>query len=427
MHDGPSPGCNTGPHVYYPTTVGLVSNPFEQLTLDQLRRRTSLKWATYPGDVLPLWVAEMDVSLAPSIAAALRTAIDLSDTGYPAGTGLAEAVSGFAARRWGWNDLDIERTAVMPDVMNGVVNLLRLVTNVGDAVVVNPPVYSPFYAFVAHDGRRLVEAPLADDRLDLDALERVFAAACTTSPNVAYLLCNPHNPTGTVHTADELSAVALLARRYGVRVVSDEIHGPVVLPGAHFTPFLTVPGAENGFALTSASKAWNLAGLKSALAIAGPEAAADLRRIPEEVSHGPSHFGMISHAEAFRTADAWLDDLLIALDDNRRLVGELVAEQLPGVRFRAPQGTYLAWLDCRELDLGDEPVAGPGDELATVADLAGPAQWFLDNARVALSSGHVFGNGGAGHVRLNFGTSKAILTEAIARMSQAVEHHPDRH
>src|SRR5208283_4618503 len=125
-----------------------------------------------------------------------------------------------------------------------------------------------------------------------------------------------------------------LARRFGVRVVSDEIHAPVVLSGSRFVPYLTVPGAEDAFALMSGSKAWNLSGIKAALAIAGPEAADDLRRMPEEVSHGPSHLGVIAHAEAFRTGGEWLDTLLEDLDQNRTLLGDLVAEQLPGVKYQ---------------------------------------------------------------------------------------------
>ncbi|OCB54689.1 cystathionine beta-lyase [Mycobacterium malmoense] len=395
----------------------MTVNPLEELTLQQLRLRTSMKWRAHPADVLPLWVAEMDVRLAPTVADALRRAIDLGDTGYPCGTAFAEAVGEFASQRWQWHDLAVGRTAIVPDVMLGAVQLLLLVTDRGDAVVVNPPVYAPFYAFVTHDGRRIVEAPLdADGRIDLAALAEAFARAGAGGGNVAYLLCNPHNPTGSVHTAEELRGVAELARRSGVRVVSDEIHAPVVLPGARFTPFLTVPGAENAFALTSASKAWNLSGLKAALAIAGTEAVADLRRMPEEVSHGPSHLGVIAHAEAFRSGGAWLDALLQGLEENRTLLGGLVAEHLPGVKYQWPQGTYLAWLDCRGLGLDEEAAAG----LAVVSDLSGPALWFLDHARVALSSGHVFGTGGAGHVRLNFATSRAILTEAVSRMGRAL-------
>jgi cysteine-S-conjugate beta-lyase len=392
-------------------------DPLEELTLEQLRLRTSMKWRAYPADVLPLWVAEMDVRLAPTVAGALRTAIDTGDTGYPCGTAFAEAVSEFASRRWQWHDLEIGRTAIVPDVMLGIVELLRLVTDRGDAVIVNPPVYAPFYAFVSHDGRRVIEAPLgADGRIDLAALAEAFAGARTPGGKLAYLLCNPHNPTGSVHTVDELRGVAELARRFDVRVVSDEIHAPVVLPGSRFTPYLTVPGAENAFAVTSASKAWSLSGLKAALAIAGPGAAADLHRMPEEVSHGPSHLGVIAHAEAFRNGGDWLDMLLRGLDEKRMLLGDLVAEHLPGVKYQPPQGTYLAWLDCRQLGFGEEITNG----LAVVADLAGPARWFVDHARVALSSGHVFGTGGAGHVRLNFATSQAILAEAVSRMGRAL-------
>ncbi len=401
-------------------SAGVTPNPLEELTLEQLRGRTSMKWRAHPADVLPLWVAEMDVNLAPTVADALRTAIDNGDTGYPYGTAFAEAVSEFASRRWQWHDLEVGRTAIVPDVMLGVVEMLRLITERGDAVIVNPPVYAPFYAFVSHDGRSVIEAPLAaNGRIDLDALEEAFTRATASGGKAAYLLCNPHNPTGSVHTVDELRGVAERARRFGVRVVSDEIHAPVILSGSRFIPYLTVPGAENAFALISGSKAWNLSGLKAALAIAGSESAADLRRMPEEVSHGPSHLGVIAHAEAFRTGFDWLDLLLRGLEENRTLLGDLVAEHLPGVKYQRPQGTYLAWLDCRELGFDDEAAEG----LAVVADLSGPARWFLDHARVALSSGHVFGTGGTGHVRLNFATSRAILAEALSRMGRALLDH----
>jgi len=376
-----------------------------------------MKWRAHPVDVLPLWVAEMDVMLTPTVAEAIHTAIDIGDTGYPSGTAFAEAVSEFASRHWQWHDLEVGRTAIVPDVMLGAVETLRLVTDRGDAVIVNPPVYAPFYAFISHDGRRVIESPLgADGRIDLGALAEAFERAGRLHTKVAYLLCNPHNPTATVHTVDELRGVAELACRFGVRVVSDEIHAPVILPGARFTPYLTIPGAENAFALTSASKAWNLSGLKAALAIAGPEADADLHRMPEEVSHGPSHVGLIAHAEAFRSGGDWLASLLQGLDANRTLLGELIAAQLPGVKYQWPQGTYLAWLDCTELGIAEEAA----NDLAVVADLSGPARWFLDHARVALSSGHVFGSGGAGHVRLNFATSQSILIEAVSRMGAAL-------
>ncbi|MFF8970019.1 MalY/PatB family protein [Streptomyces sp. NPDC014995] len=379
-------------------------NPLHALTLDRLRRRTSMKWRAYPEDVLPLWVAEMDVPLAGPVVRAVTDALALGDTGYPAGTGYAEALSAFAAKRWGWYGLAVERTAIVLDVMLGVVELLKLVTGPGDPVVVNPPVYPPFFPFVTHLDREIAEAPLGPDgRLDLDVLEAAYRRAVAGGGRAAHLLCNPQNPTGTVHSAEELAAVAALADRYGVRVVADEIHAPLTAGGVDFVPYLSVPGAESGLSLMSASKAWNLAGLKAALAVAGPAAAADLAAMPEEVSHGPSHLAVIAHTAALRDGTAWLDALLAGLDDNRGLLTELLAEHLPGVGHRPAEATYLAWLDCRPLNLGDDP-----------------AQVFLERGRVALVPGPDFGTGGAGHVRLNLATTPEILAEGVRRMAAAV-------
>ena len=398
-------------------------NPLEDLNLAELSARSSAKWQTHPAGVLPLWVAEMDVRLAEPVEKALTDAVRRGDTGYATGIGYAEAFARFAAGRWGWYGLDPARTALAPDVMLGIVEALRLITERGDTVVVNSPVYPPFFAFVEHDGRRIVQARLDEQgRLDLTTLDETFAAVRARSPHVAYLLCNPHNPTGAVHTRAELETVAALAQRHGVRVVADEIHGPLVLPGARFTPYLSVAGAENAFAVTSASKGWNLAGLKAALIIAGPDAVADLRRLPEEVSHGPSHLGVISHTAAVDHGGDWLDSLLDGLAANRDLIGRLLREHLPEVGYHPPQGTYLAWLDCRPLRLHDPGADGAA---GIVTEVAGPARFFLDHAQVALSSGHVFGAGGAGFVRLNFATSQAVLTEAITRMGRAWRHAGD--
>lgn len=358
-----------------------------------------MKWRRYPPDVLPVWVAEMDVPVAEPIARAVGDAIALGDTGYPEGTAYADALAGFAAERWGWT-VRADRTAIVPDVMMGIVEMLKLVTGGGDTVVVNSPVYTPFYQFIEHMDRRVAEAPLSPGhRIDLAVLESVFRAE---RPG-AYLLCSPHNPTGTVHTREELGAVAELATRYGVRVVVDEIHAPIVYDDQEFLPYLSLPGTEDAFSLQSASKAWNLSGLKAALAVAGPAATKDLARLPEEVSHGPSHVGVIAHSAALEHGGRWLDDLIAGLDDNRRLLGDLLAEHLPGVRYTPPQGTYLAWLDYRPLDLPDDPAAV-----------------FLQRGRVAVSSGPEFGTGGAGHVRLNLATSPELLTEAVRRMATAI-------
>jgi len=397
-----------------------VADPLEQLSLAELRQRTSIKWRQYPDDVLPLWVAEMDVVLAEAVVEAVSDAMRRGDTGYPVGTAYAEALASFAERRWGWGGLDPARTALVPDVMLGVVETVRLVTDPGDTVVVSAPVYPPFAAFVAHDGRRVVEAGLtADGRLDVGDLDRLLGEAVAGGGRAAYLMSNPHNPTGAVHTRAELETVAAVARRHGARVVADEIHAPLVLEGASFTPYLSVAGAEDDFAVTSASKAWNLAGLKAAVLVAGPGAAADLARLPEEVGHGASHVAGLAHTAALTHGEPWLDALLAGLDAKRTLLGGLLAEHLPGVGWTHPDGTYLAWLDCDGLGLPDDD-RRPDDGPAVVTDLAGPARFFVDEARVALSAGHTFGTGGAGHVRLNYATTTGVLTEAVRRMGDAV-------
>ncbi len=371
-------------------------NPLRDLTLDELRRtRTSAKWRVFDDDVLPLWVAEMDTRLAPPVREALEQAVASGDTGYPTPEVYVAAAAGFAKQRWEWS-FDTELARVVPDVMHGAMEVLR--RQRAEAVVVNPPVYPPYYEYLAHEEHRIVEAPLTAGRLDLGALERAFTEA--PRGRTSYLLCSPHNPTGTVHTADELRAVAALAREHEVKVVVDEIHGPLVYDGS-FRPYLSVD--DDAVAVLSASKAWNLAGLKAAVAVAGPSRADDVAGLPFLVSMGASHFGVLAHTAAYTHGQPWLDELLSALDENRRLLGTLLAEQLPEVGYAPPQGTYLAWLDCRALGLGDDPAAA-----------------FLERGRVAFNSGVPFGPGGAGFVRVNLATSPDILTEAVRRMAAAL-------
>ncbi len=346
--------------------------------------------------MLPLWVAEMDTVPAPVVSRAIRDMLASGDTGYPYGRDYPEALAAFALERWGWS-VDVDLIRPVTDVMNGIVEALALVTGPGDAVVLTPPVYAPFYGFVTAIGRRLVMAPLGEDgRLDLGNLKRAMVRARELSDRAALVLANPHNPTGTVHTRRELTAVAALATRFRVRVVVDEIHAPLTYDDARFTPYLTVPGGDSGFSVISASKGWNLAGFKAALLIGGAASAVDLARMPEVHTHGASSAGVLAHATAFRAGTGWLDEHRAALDLRRTVLRDLLAEHLPEVGFRVPDATFLAWLDCRPLGLG-----------------ADPAEHFLHRARVALNGGPWFGPGGEGHVRLNFATSIEVLTEAV--------------
>ncbi len=371
--------------------------------VDMLRQRRSAKWQTYPAGVLPLTVAEMDFPLAAPVAAALREAVERSDAGYAmAVPGLGRAIAGFAASRWKW-DIDPAAVTAVTDVGVGVVELLRILTRPGDAVVISPPVYPPFFDWVSEAGARLLEVPLRHDaagwRLDLAALEAAFA----THP-AAYVLCNPHNPVGRVHTAGELAALVRLARMYRVTIVSDEIHGPVVLPGATFTPLLTVPGAaELAVSVLSASKAWNLAGLKCAAVVsASPGMAAVVDRFPADSRWRIGHFGVIASIAAFTAGEPWLDQVLATLGRRRTLLAALLRERLPMISWHPPEATFLAWLDCTAL--------GPDDQAR---------ERFLDRGRVALEPGLRFGAIGSGYARLNFATSSDILDQATARMAQS--------
>lgn len=367
--------------------------------------RTSVKWIAYPDDVLPVWVAEMDAAPCPAVVDAVCAAVRRGDTGYDFGRPYARAAASYAAWAWGW-EVDVEATMGFADVMIGIEAILRTVCDADGPVIVSPPVYDSFYGFIATTGRPRVDVPLTDEgRLDLPALDRAFGVASAGGRRAAYLLCNPHNPTGTVHTRDELSMLVGLAREHGVTVVSDEIHAPLVYPGGvPFTPYLTVADDTRAFSVWSASKAWNLAGFKAAVAVAGPGSRDDLGRIHEVHTHGVGHVGAIAHIAAFTEGREWLAQVLGELEANRALLVRLLAEHLPAVRMRPPAATYLGWLDCRSLGLGDDPAAV-----------------WREQARVALSPGPNYGAiAGRGFARFNFATSPGIVTEAVERMASVL-------
>jgi cystathionine beta-lyase len=375
-------------------------DPFAELSLEQLRTRTSAKWRHYPADVLPLWVAEMDVQLAPVIADALIGLVRNGDTGYPGDTPYLEAFAAYAAAAWGW-DPRVARSRAVESVIAGYTDTLVDATDLGSTIVVTSPVYPPFYSYLRQAGRVVVAAPLGPDlRIDLAALSTAFAEASARG-NAAFLLCNPHNPGGTVHTRAELEAVAELADRYEIQVVSDEIHAPIVYSDATFTPYLTVD--PMGIAIHAASKGWNLAAMPAAIAVFGTGNTAALARHDAGKHFGPTHWGTVAQTAAYAHGGEWFAEVLAGLDHKRHLLGSLLASRLPAVRYHLPQSTYLTWLDCRELGLG-----------------ADPAKVFLERGRVAFNSGTTFGRGGEGHVRVNIATSEAILAEAVERMAASL-------
>jgi cystathionine beta-lyase len=373
-------------------------------SLKRLRRRKSFKWRTHPPDVLPAFVAEMDFDPDESIKAAVAAALDAGDTGYPHRGELGEAFAEFAADRLDWSP-DPDWVFAIPDVMTGIAEVLQAITEPGAGVVVHPPVYAPFFFRIELLGRRIVEAPLAtrDDggyELNLDALDTALA-----QPGVgAYLLCNPHNPVGRVWSKADLTAVAETCARHGVPILADEIHAPLVGSGERHVSFHTLDheAARRAFVFTSASKGWNIPGLKCGVVVAaGPREAAVLEERWEGLL--ASNLGVLASVAAFREARPWLDAAVAQIAANAQALSDLLRTHLPAVHYLPPQASFLAWLDCRKLGLGDDPAAT-----------------FLDRGRVALSHGPDFGTQGRGFARLNIGTSPELLAEAIQRMAAAL-------
>lgn len=399
--------------------------PDFDLTDDELRATRSIKWTypwTAPDDagghrgVLPAWVAEMDVRPCPPVAAALHDAVDHGVLGYPApdgATGVPEATAGILARRFG-QAVEPARVVLAGDVMAAVRLVLETLCEPAP-VVVPLPSYPPFLQVVPLTGRELRFVPTGPgDRggLDLDALDAAFAAGART-----LLLSSPHNPTGRVWSRAELEAVRDLALRHGARVISDEVHALLTLPGARHVPYAAVDGtAGHVTTVTSASKAFNLPGVKCAQIVAGSDG--DLRALraaPLVANHGLSPLGAVATVAAYTDGDAWLDALLVELEQRSHRFAAVLADRLPALTWVPPQATYLAWLDLAPA-LGAGLAPGGGD---TAPDAAAHV---LRRSGLALGRGADFGpgRGFTGHVRVTLATSVERLERITDRLVTAL-------
>jgi cystathionine beta-lyase len=374
-------------------------------SLEILRKRTSAKWNTASHDVLPMPVAEMDFEIDPAIKARLHALVEASDTGYAGNlVELRTNLASYAKLAWNW-ELDPEQVYACGDVGVGMIETGRAVTKPGEKVMINTPVYMNMRNWASRLNLEVVDAQMIKNgmhyTLDFDAIEAGYKSGVK-----AHFFCNPHNPTGTVFTKEELSRLADLAKQYGVIVLSDEIHAPITYEKGAFVPFLNVSenAREVGICVTSASKAWNLAGLKCAQIITQhPKMHAVIESMPMGVRFSASHFGVHAGAVAFTCTD-WLDAAMVTLDRNRKFLAKELAEKLPQVNYRVPDCSYLSWLDVTALDLGEDP-----------------SKTILERGKLLVSNGILFGPQSQSYVRLNFGTSAEIISQGVDRLVLAAK------
>jgi cysteine-S-conjugate beta-lyase len=383
---------------------------FDAITTDSLEAGGSLKWTMYGPGRLGAFVAEMDYGTAPEVSAALHEAVERAQFGYlPPGLAAAmgEACARWQADAYGWA-VDPADVRPLPDVIHGMEVAIEHFSRPGSPVILPVPAYMPFLDLPGHHGRDVLPVEIVADGdrdvYDLEALDHAFAAG-----GHLMILCNPHNPLGRVMEPAELDAIAAIVERHGGRVFADEIHAPLVFPGHRHVPYASrsATTAAHTLTATSASKAWNLPGLKCAQLILSNEAdRAVLGSLGPWATRGASSLGVVAGTAAFAHGRPWLDAVLAYLDRNRHLLAELLATHLPAVRYEPPEGTYLAWLDCRALGLP----SALGD-------------FFLDHADVALVDGARCGSPGEDFVRLNIATTAAILTRIVEQMASAVRSH----
>jgi cystathionine beta-lyase len=384
-----------------------LSEAIDRITVEELRRRGGVKWSRGGPDVLGAFVAEMDFGTAPAVESALHALIARQDYGYvpqAAGEALAAACSGWLADQFGW-EVDPGRIRPLPDVIKGLEIAISLFSRPGRPVILPTPAYMPFLSIPPLLGREIIQVPMLsqDGRLalDLDGIDAAYRAG-----GHLLVLCSPCNPAGRVYTRGELLAVADVVERHGGRVFADEIHAPLAYPGHPHIPYASVSAAAAGHCVTatSASKGWNLPGLKCGqLLLSNDRDAQTWEAASRLAGRGASGPGVRANTAAYTAGREWLAEIVAYLDGSRALLADLVAEHLPGVRYRPPEGTYLAWLDCRDAGLGDSP-----------------GEFFLEKAGVLMNDGPAFGAAGRGCVRLNFATPRPVLAQIVWRMGQAL-------
>ena len=387
-----------------------MSDNFDQV-IDR-RGTESAKWRAYPDDVLPLWLADMDFMSPEPVRRALREAVDHGVFGYPRGlhgdaTDLpeyAQTIVEWLRDRYGWR-VELQDVIFVPGVVVGLNVMCNMFRAQGGSIAVQPPVYTPILDAPQTAGLTRHEALLARQpdgtyAVDWDQLEAALQAG-----RRAFILCNPHNPVGRVFRRDELERMAELCLARNVLICSDEIHGDLIYRGQQHHPLASLDReiAQRAITFFAPSKTFNLPGLQaSAVIIQNAELRKRFQTARQGLVPWVNVMALTAMQAAYREGQEWLDQMLAYLEANRDFVYDLVQTELPGLSMARPEGTYLAWIDCRG------------------ANLENPYEFFLDRARVALSSGISYGTGGQGFVRLNFGCPRSMLEEALLRMKKAL-------
>lgn len=388
-------------------TVASDTHPYDRISEEDLIGQGSLKWTHFPG-TLPAFVAEMDFPLAPAISEALAGSAQREQYGYlpePLKRDMREATKDFLHANYQW---EVPAESIYPtgDVLAAYEVVIRRLVTPGTPIIVPTPAYMPFLTLTAQLDHPVIQVPMLDlegerPTLDLDTIGLHLQGEAEL-----VVLCNPHNPLGIVHTEDELRALAAVVERYGGLVFSDEIHAPLVFGDKRHIPYATMSAdaAAHSITATSASKAWNLPGLKCAqLIVTAEHHQKVLKPLEFTVTHSASTPGVLATTAAYRDGGDWLVELKDYLQGNLDMIGQFQKEHLPGANYRIPEGTYIAWLDARSVTLGDSPNA---------------AEYFREHAKVSLTDGASCGEAGVGHVRLIAATPTPILEKILQRLSE---------
>ena len=371
------------------------------------RRRTdSLKWGLFGDDVLPLWVADLDFTSPVEVIAALHARVDHGVFGYARESReLKELLTARMETLYGWK-ITPEDITLLPGIVSAFNLVSQAVAEPGTSILIQPPVYPPFFDAPRHAGARAVFSPIKADnsgeyRIDFSAFE-----AAIEEDTRLFLLCNPHNPIGRAFTREELLGMAEICLHRGIVICSDEIHSDLIYNGYHHIPIASLDPeiAARTVTLIAPSKTFNIAGLEcSALICTNPDLRKRVQAARRGLLGGVNLLGATAAVAAYRFGADWLQEVMEILEGNRDYLMRYLAENIPAIRMAKPEATYLAWLDCRALGLSESP-----------------SKFFLENAKVALNNGEDFGAQGKGFVRLNFGCHRDTLTAALERMRHAI-------